>query len=323
MAGQFIISLDCEGKWSMADVLQPHHNELITHANLVQVYRFLAKALDDTEIPATFAFVLAFILEKSEIQTAKDLFHPAETEAQTWLANYHRAISEGASDGWHCPEALELAQRNSRNEIGCHGFSHLPLSDSLATKAAVRAELTSANIVAQWKNLALKTLVFPRNLVGHIDVLEEHQYIGYRTDLAQTMGANPTRMRALLNEFNVFTKAQAPLAKMNNSAGTSPHQIEAIPAGYILNFAAGGRKIVPPSVTLQRWKSILNSAVENDQVALIWFHPHNLINSPHTQTLLTKILQYAAHLRDTRNLQCVTQAEYCAGQQNPHQTPQR
>ena len=32
MNGRFIISLDCEGKWGMADKLQPYHHRLLTDA---------------------------------------------------------------------------------------------------------------------------------------------------------------------------------------------------------------------------------------------------------------------------------------------------
>ena len=58
-----------------------------------------------------------------------------------------------------------------------------------------------------------------------------------------------------------------------------------IPGGYFLNWKQGLRRVIPEAVTLMRWRSILNDAAANDRVALLYSHPHNLIDGPGTLEL--------------------------------------
>ena len=57
MAGTFILSLDCEGKWGVADHLDAGIHAALTDAALRRTYGEIVEALDRREIPATFAVV--------------------------------------------------------------------------------------------------------------------------------------------------------------------------------------------------------------------------------------------------------------------------
>ena len=60
-SGQFVVSLDCEGKFGMADKISDFHNRHLTDQNLRKVYSGLVELFDRYEIRATFAFVGAFV----------------------------------------------------------------------------------------------------------------------------------------------------------------------------------------------------------------------------------------------------------------------
>jgi len=65
----FIISLDCEGKWGMADHISEYHRRTLTNENLLTTYRQLINLLDKWNIEATFAFVGAFSMDVEECRT--------------------------------------------------------------------------------------------------------------------------------------------------------------------------------------------------------------------------------------------------------------
>ena len=57
MAARFILSLDCEGKWGVADTLTPFEHATLSNARLIEAYGQILALLDEFDIPATFAFV--------------------------------------------------------------------------------------------------------------------------------------------------------------------------------------------------------------------------------------------------------------------------
>jgi hypothetical protein len=218
------------------------------------------------------------------------------------MRNFRRAEAAGNLEGWFCPEAFELVRDRGMHEIGCHGFRHVPLGHSEVTKEEACYELRKATELATFKGIELKTFVFPRNQVGYISLLADQGYIGFRN-------ANPAtgrhgRLGNLAQELNIWEVSQDP-----EPAASS---LVSIPGGYFLNWRHGLREAVPGAVTLMRWRSILNDAVENNRVALLYLHPHNLIDGPGTLELFEEVLQIASKLRESKGLAIVTQAEYCA-----------
>ncbi len=51
---QLIISLDCEGKWGMADHITDHHRRCFTNANLDRAYQVTLTLFDKWDVEATF-----------------------------------------------------------------------------------------------------------------------------------------------------------------------------------------------------------------------------------------------------------------------------
>ena len=95
------------------------------------------------------------------------------------------------------------------------------------------------------------------------------------------------------------------------NAEPSRSGLVSIPGGYFLNWKRGFRRLVPEAATLLRWRSILNDAVANDRVALLYLYPHNLISGPRTLELFCGVLRIASKLRESKGLKITTQADYC------------
>jgi len=303
MTGRFIISLDCEGKWGMADSLQPYHHRMLTDDALARAYQDLVEIFDRHAMPATFAYVMAFTMDATERERFADSFDVDDDCSGGWLRHYRAAREAGALEGWFQPSALETVRRHPQHEIACHGFCHRPLSEGVLSAEAARMELDTADRIAKLKGVKLSTFIFPRNQVGHVSILTEKGYIGYRAARPRPRGRFG-RLRALAEEFDIWPRPERPERPATGG-------IVRIPAGYFFNWRFGARRRVPPAITVRRWKNLLDRAAAEDGVAHLWFHPHNLITGPQTRVPLEKVLAYAAKLRTEGRLKVVTQEDYC------------
>jgi peptidoglycan/xylan/chitin deacetylase (PgdA/CDA1 family) len=303
MAGTFILSLDCEGKWGMADHLTAEHHRCLTSSQLRGAYQRLLALFARYDIPVTFAFVMAFLLSAREQRDEDHLFQDFPIAGRNWLEAFRAAQAEGNMEGWSLPELREMVGERPEHEIGCHGFSHLPLAEADTPEQVADAELKAAAFVAEKRNVTIETLVFPRNQVGHLGLLKRHGYRGYRERLSESRGIRG-KIGSVASEFDLGTLPQ-------HEMGAAPDAVRRIPSGYFFNWRHGARRIVPPSITYHRWHKLLDRTTAGG-VAHLWLHPHNIITAPATLPVLERVLKKVAALRDQGRIETVTQAQYCA-----------
>jgi peptidoglycan/xylan/chitin deacetylase (PgdA/CDA1 family) len=286
----------------MADHLQPYHQTLLTDRALAEVYERLVALFRRYDCPATFAFVMAFLLDPEERRQFSALLSKEERGEDDWLRFFWDDIGAGGTEGWFQPHALEAVRADGRHEIACHSFCHRSMDDNTLSAAGARAELAAAARVAQLKQVELKTFIFPRNAVGNLPTLAEAGYLGYREKLSRPTGPLGRIMR-LTEEMNIRPAVQKP-RKVHQ--GMVP-----IPPGYFFNWRFGARRYVPPAVTIARWTSLLDRSAQAGGVAHLWLHPHNLITAPDTASTLEAVLAHATRLRDAGRLRLQTQEDYC------------
>lgn len=287
----------------MADGLAAYHHRLLTDDALAAVYDDILALFALYDLPATFAFVLAFTLASAERRPLRPPPDGLAARDDAWLGHYWASEAQGLSEGWFQPRSFEAVRTDPRHEIACHGFCHRPLSEDAITERGAEDEIDAALDVARAKGVALKTMVFPRNQIGHLALLRRKGFIGYRDRRYRPTGA-AGRLWSLVEEFNILPRAEARVAP---PAG----DLVRIPAGYFFNWRFGARRRVPAAVTVRRWTTLLNRAVRTGKVAHLWFHPHNLVTAPTTRAPLETVLRYAADLRSRGLLEVVTQEQYC------------
>jgi hypothetical protein len=166
----------------------------------------------------------------------------------------------------------------------------------------VVSELDAAVEAARLKGVRFSTFVFPRNEVGNLPLLKEYGFIGYRERPASPPG-QLGRAVSLAAEFNIRPKRQY----------SSPPSdgLVAIPSGYFFNWRFGPRKLVPPSVTVARWRNQLRARKSTGGVVHLWLHPHNLITAPSTTDVLDRVLAEVAEAQMRGELRVETQESYC------------
>lgn len=299
MTARFILSLDCEGKWGVADILNQDFHRDLTDVKLRAAYGEIVDALDDFAIPATFAFVGAFAQPAARFVELSEGLRTLEKSAPNYLGPALADIEHGSQQGWHGDWAVDsVVNAATSHEVALHGMTHVPWSD--VDDAFIRGELML------WRSMLgpvreSRTFVFPRNDVAHLKQLAEAGIEGYREARPQT-----SRLLSLLSEFNIWSPADCdPDAHCVN-------RMISIPAGHFLNWQHGPRRLVPRAVSLRRAAQILHSADRDNGVVHYWLHPENLASAPSTIQVLRDLLRLVADQRDRGRCRVVTQAQYCA-----------
>jgi len=295
--GSVTFSFDCEGKWGMTDIPTPWDIDL-TRTNLLKAYEFILNTLNEYDIPATFAFVGALTETREEFL---DVVLPAlSSESHSRWLNYskHR-ITDKAEEGWFLPELLGMVKERQTHEIATHGYTHIPFN--MLDKSDVKIELQLVRSWAEKNKIQCSTMVYPRNIIVHQEILKDHGILGYRNLPIELLNRRmPKYIKTLVEEIWIFQKSE---------------QIEKsdpikIPGGTFINWRNGFRRSIPPFVSLLKYKSMIGNAIVHGGVAHFWLHPHNLITSPSTKNLFRKLCAEVAEQRETSALVVKRQRDY-------------
>lgn len=297
MTARFILSLDCEGKWGVADLLNAAFHRDLSDERLRAAYRDIVDLLDEFAISATFAFVGAFAQPTAKFREIGDGLRELATKAPDYLGPALADLDHGSRQGWHGEWAVdEVSSAVTTHEIALHGMTHVPWAD--VDDTFIRAEL------ALWRSMSghvqhSRTFVFPRNSIAHLDRLAEAGIEGYREARPQV-----SRVRSLLSEFYPWPAPDPDPERQ--------HGMIAIPAGRFVNWQHGPRRLVPRALSAARAARMLRSANRDDGVVQYWLHPENLASAPATIEVLRDVLRLVADLRDRGGCKVMTQAQYCA-----------
>lgn len=289
MKTKFILSLDCEGKWGVADKLSESHHTVLTPDRLVRSYEHLLDMLDHYGVPATFAFVGLFRRSLAELNA---LDWDTLRTRFPYIRKAHEDLSNGSREGWDGDWALRLVRESKaagvKHEIACHGGTHTPFR--LMSEQQAQADLALCD------DLEGQTFIFPRNSVAHLDLLQDHGVVGYR---AARPGNSVTR---ILDELNIFQKGEI---------STDASNFRRIPGGFFVNWKSGLRRRIPVTVSALRYRNMLATPRNHDHVVHFWSHPENFATAPETFDVLEALLKQVKKARDRGHLVVETQIDYC------------
>jgi len=297
----FIISLDCEGKWGTVGLKEIQKK--LSSDNLNNVYKKINNLLLKYEMPATFAFVMALTLSEEESKKFHCLSIEEKDQNNIYLKEFWKSKKQGNIEGWLEPKIFEEISKNTNIEIASHGFSHY-ICDDQANTLEIENEFRNSLKVSNIKNITLKTFVFPENKIGNLNILKKFNYAGYRNvKKSKYKNSKIKRFKNLLDEFNIFEIIQE-----QNSV--DKYGLTSIPSGFFFNSKFGLRNLVPGFITFEKWKRLINYSIENNKTLHLWFHPHNLISAPKSFTVLENIFKYLYKLRNLNKISVITQEQY-------------
>lgn len=284
MVAKLIVSIDCEGRWGIAD-RAVERLAAITNDNLRHAYRTIITILDRHNASASFGFVAALGLEEeSALSAIKRCDGRLRFGANDWLAQAKRDLQASRPSGWSAPDLVDLVVAAGRHYLCSHGGYHIPYSENQVGQDAIAQDIKLIKEFEARHGLDLDILIFPRNVVGFQSQLAEAGFLAYRQidgrELAKGLRG---KMSRLANEFLSADKHD--LVGFSYSEG---HGMMALSPGKFLNARIGARSLISPATTFRRIDNFLNTAVKNRSLVHFYTHPHNFI----TDTTMASKLDY-------------------------------
>lgn len=281
--GKLTISIDLELAWGVWDKLTP---EDLRMAELVErpVCAALVELFDRYEVPATWA-VVAALLDKDSARSRP-----------------------GRMECWYAPDIVDQIVRGKvAHEIGSHGGKHVYYRDITAAEA--QEDLDFVRAMHRANALACNSYVFPRNAMGHLDLLAQ---AGFRTFRGTDRGWFRTARQA-----GRMTERAANLADKMLPIPPCPVVAERrdglvdIPGSMLLLGRNGLRRFILPAVSRAKLRMGLARARRTGGTFHFWFHPSDFYYRMDEQlATLAWFLEHAADQAAHQRIEIWTMGRY-------------
>jgi peptidoglycan/xylan/chitin deacetylase (PgdA/CDA1 family) len=285
MASKLTISIDLELAWGFWDILTPDILRL-SESRERPICDKLLELFDRYHIPVTWAAVAA-MLDRASAQGRP-----------------------GNEASWYAPEIIEsIRAAKTPHDIGSHGGRHVYYDRMSATQAAEDLEFVKQ--VHRDNGLGLESFVFPRNAVGHLDLLAR---AGLRTFRGPDTGwvRLAPKLGARAGKLVTFADKILPLPPTPARAHKSGGLVD-IPGSMLLPGRDGVRRFILPAVSRAKLAMGLAWAQRRGETFHFWFHPCNFYYRAEEQfATLDWFLARAAEEASRGRLEICTMASYAS-----------
>ena len=303
--GVFTLSIDFELIWGTMNL---HGPERFRGACQVERTVIIDRLLDlfvEFDMPATWCIVGHLFLERCGAEDGRkhpEIVRPAYSWfKRDWFEHDPCGSEESAPIFFGCSLVEKIRACPVPQEIGCHSFSHIIFGDSGCSRATAESEVAACVRLAREMGIELRSFVFPRNKVGHLEVLREYGFTCYRGPEPCWYAQDhwPGIIERLAHLWDVLTSAQPPVVlPERTSAG-----LWNIPGSMLYFPAHGFRRFIPLSFRVKRAIKGLNAAARQKQIFHFRLHPTNLADQMGAMFAgLRTILEHACSLRARHEL---------------------
>ncbi len=299
--GVFTISLDFELIWGTLDLFGPEAFRRACEIERAEVIDRLLELFLEFEFPATWCILGHLFLDRCDGR------HPGIPPSNhDWVrGDWFDNDPGGSEDGTSIFLGRSLVEkiRNCavRQEIGSHSFSHVIFSDKGCSRETAAGEIAECVRLAREMEIELRSFAFPRNEIGHLDVLKESGFLCYR-GVEENWYENrrlPESLRRMMRLFEVLRVAPPRTVVPQMTASG----LWNIPGSTMYFPIHGGRKIIPMAWRTRRIYKGLDAAADKKQIFHLWFHPTNLAEETANMISgLRDMLDRAALLREAGKL---------------------
>jgi peptidoglycan/xylan/chitin deacetylase (PgdA/CDA1 family) len=310
--GTMVVSLDLELAWGRFD----HLPFLILEHESRQERKHITPLLnlfDRYDIPVTWAVVGHLMLEKC-LRDRHGIAHPDlfPHAYYSWFPLdwycFDPCTTVDSAPAWYAPDIVELIRHaRVRHEIGSHSFGHICYGDPECTPSVALADLNAALETAARQGMVLKSFVFPRNQIGHLDVLKHLGLRSYR-------GAEPplirTGSRVIQRTVQFFDQLFALQPRDVRAEETLPG-LWNLPGNHSFIARDGMRRMIPMASRVLKGKRGIAHAVKTGGLYHLWFPPFNLNKDTEAMMSgLAEIFKYAHRMREQGLLEILTMDDY-------------
>ncbi|KTG26728.1 polysaccharide deacetylase family protein [Haloferax profundi] len=293
--GSVVISLDAELGWGYLDFEDPPDRVEYARSG----WTTLVDLFEEFDVPATWAIVGHLFLDDCD---GRHSAHPApdgwfEKETGIWRSRPDLRFGRDLVDA--------VRTSNANHEIGCHSYSHPQFGR--IDHAFADAEIRACVDIASDYGVELDSFVYPRNDVGHRDVLEKYGFSCYRGPSPVFQDTPlPKGVHTLVD--GVYVPGQSLLV----TPSVDEYGLVDIPASlYLFSFEGMALDIANRLVgdpVVRQAKRGIDQAASDDGVFHMWLHPNNL-HTDYSVERIRRILAYVADVRAETDLVVETMGE--------------
>jgi len=188
--GTFSLCIDVELAWGTVHRRRIDLEKLTGICKKARdIFDPLRGLLEKYEVPATWAILGHIMLDHCECINGKP--HSDMPRANyPWLKEdwyrYDPCSSMEVAPQWYGKDIVDRLVNYVKNsklphDVACHSFSHQMFGDTGCSREVAEAEIRKCiELFKREYDLTPKVFTFPRDYVGHVDVLKDNGFIAYR-----------------------------------------------------------------------------------------------------------------------------------------------
>ena len=260
-----------------------------------------------------FRFLMSSILRRFYCRAPRGMFARC-METSKWSSSMSGSLvcddpcTDHVKDpGWYAPEVVHWVRNAlAGHEIGCHSFSHCVFGDAGCTREVAVSEVSRCRELASLHGISLTSFVFPRNSVGHLDVLRRSGFSCFRGPTSGWYSSLPKRLSRICSVIDEFLPIAPRLVTPSIEDG-----IVDIPGSMLIRSRNQWRKLLPVHMTERKIIRGIRRCASESGIFHLWSHPLNLAwNREAMLTMLRNMASVVAEERSKGRLRVVTMSEY-------------
>lgn len=303
--GYFVLSFDTELAWGYFDK-EEMRRELFSPDGSREraAIRKLLALCDEFQVPATWAIVGH--LAMSHDRCGEDC------PVHSWRGRYssYDEIRGGRHPLWYGRDVVEtLVAAEDRHEIAFHGFSHRPFDEASMGRHEADTEIRLWLSAFADLGPTPRSVVFPRNVVGHLDVLQDHGFVAYRSVCPEPYGSGVMRLAAkYADQLLGFTVPPAHVI----APGYSPAMVDVPASVEMFGFNRQLERRLDTNglhrLRMRRVVRAVRRAGRTGGTVHLWAHPWEFRDDKDFDKLRF-VLEVVAAERDAGRLETMTMAQ--------------
>lgn len=273
----FVISIDLEMSWGSVHHGRPH--DALPYAQEREVVSSLLELMDAHGVSATWAVVGHLLL--AECSPRDGVAHPEVSQPPyPWLDGGWYDLDPGENVAWaptwYGPDLIDAIEAcPTPQEIGSHSFGHIIVGDPACTPQNFRDDLAAARNVAEARGIELRSFVYPRNSVGHTEVLAAAGFTSYRSPAPPRFSDLPAWARGAASVLDRVVPLTAGAVTPVVRDG-----LVDVPQTYLFDPDSRTAERLGTAVWSRLVRRRLRHAVRTRSLFHLWFHTHNLASRP-------------------------------------------
>ena len=178
---------------------------------------------------------------------------------------------------WYGIDAIAplLAQRD-KHELAFHGYTHEIFDEASMGREQAQIEIQEWKRASQRENVIPKSVIFPRNRIGHLDLFEQEGFVSYRGEEPASLWSKFGRLYPYLKTVDHITNLSTP--PIYSFEDCCEGGLVNLPSSQ--NFFGFNRRVELTldamnlhKIRIRRMVKSIRQAAKTKKIVHIWSHP--------------------------------------------------